>query len=106
MAPQLVKVVVYLTIPQVPLPDVLGKLIENSKHRLQLCTSGCSAALNFSGPQIDEETVEPTVFSIMSSARRRRHGGECPGANFRALHSEPRRCQILSRVMPNAMRLL
>ena len=106
VTPQLVKMVVYLTVTQVPLPDVLKKLIENSKHRLQLCTSGCSAALNFSRPQIDEETVEPTVFLIMSSARRRRHGGESPGDNFRALHREPRGCQILSRAMPNAMRLL
>ena len=82
VTPQLVIVVLELTVPQVPFPEVTEELIDIFKLRLQLHTSGCSAALNFSGPQIDGATMERTVFLIMSSARRRRDGEKSPCANF------------------------
>ena len=82
VTPQLVIMVLELTVQQVLLPEVTEELIDISKLRLQLYTSGCSAALNFSGPQIDGATMERTVFLIMSSARRRRDGEKSPVANF------------------------
>ena len=58
VTPQLVIMVVYVPVPQVPLPEVTEESIDISKLLLQLYTWGCSAALNFSGPQIDGATME------------------------------------------------
>ena len=52
VTPQLVKVVVYLTVPKVPLQEFIEILNENSKLGLQLRTSGCSAALSFSASEM------------------------------------------------------